>query len=510
MWLMLCVWAIAFFLCAEFVPYSVLANNGFGPAKAFAAEAAGGRDADESTKRQSGSKKGASDPLNSQALTRGLMQLLNPDQPPSKVSNQPSAFSPGNKQGQRSGPVEEKISPPSRAKKKPSASNVPSPSAPATPASPKPPSLPADSAALKRTEGDAKSAQTPSVSPVPLTTMPSQADKKSATAAPEKSSDAAKGKASGDSQARKEISKPEYTKKDAAQAETSGKASSNGKPSFEESGPPAPASKNEARASVNAPSAKSDELVAKAGNDDSTEALARRNIVRAEILPASLVLISAPHDGVIAALTVRDGDTVTQGQAVIRFDMRATEHALAQAKAAAAESFERLGTLPVGPSRERDDLAAEYLRHTAFIRAQESKLEQASVSAPFAGKVTEIRTKVGAHVREGDTLLEIAENGSLEVLCTVPSSWLRWLKPGYIVWVYVEETAKSYEAVLTRLGGKVDSGTKTLRVYARFSGSPSGLLPGMSGSASIRDQFSADKLKEALKGFPTEKSQKTP
>jgi multidrug efflux pump subunit AcrA (membrane-fusion protein) len=88
--------------------------------------------------------------------------------------------------------------------------------------------------------------------------------------------------------------------------------------------------------------------------------------------------------------------------------------------------------------------------------------------------------------------MEITEKGSLEIVCAVPSVWVRWLKPGHIVWVYVDETAKSYEAELVRLGGKVDAGSKTLKVYARFAASPTDLLPGMSGSASIRPQLAQE------------------
>ena len=67
------------------------------------------------------------------------------------------------------------------------------------------------------------------------------------------------------------------------------------------------------------------------------------------------------------------------------------------------------------------------------------------------------------------------------------------MKPGHVVWVYVDETGKSYEAVLDRLGGKVDPASKTIRVYARFSSPQAELLPGMSGSASIRPQLAEEK-----------------
>ena len=224
-----------------------------------------------------------------------------------------------------------------------------------------------------------------------------------------------------------------------------------------------------------------------------SEGISRQNIVRAEILPVNLTVLSAPYDGVIAAILARDGDSVDKDQAVARFDTRAAEQDLVAAEALAAETFDRLGTLPDGPSREREALAAEYVRQSAQVKAQQTRLAQGAITAPFAGTITEVHAKAGEHVKQGEPIVEIAESGSLEIVCAVPSHWVRWLKPGHIVWVYVDETAKSYEAVLVRLGGKVDSASKTIRAYARFSSPQAELLPGMSGSASIRPQMAAEK-----------------
>lgn len=240
---------------------------------------------------------------------------------------------------------------------------------------------------------------------------------------------------------------------------------------------------------------------------EASEAISRQNIVRAEIKPVNLTVLSAPYDGAIAAILARDGDSVDKDQAVIRLDTRAEEQALAAAEALAAETFDRLGALPEGPSREREALAAEYVRQSAQVKTQQARLAQGVITAPFAGTVTEVHAKAGEHVKQGAPIVEIAESGSLEIVCAVPSHWVRWLKPGHIVWVYVDETAKSYEAVLVRLGGKVDAASKTIRAYARFSSPQAELLPGMSGSASIRPQMVEEKNEEKA---PPEQSRGEP
>lgn len=231
--------------------------------------------------------------------------------------------------------------------------------------------------------------------------------------------------------------------------------------------------------------------------EDVTDGLARRNIVRVEIFPVNLTVLSAPYDGVISSIIARDGDRVDKDRPVAKLDTRAEEQALAAAQALASDAFERLGALPPGQSRERDEVAAEYLRQSAQVRSYETRVAQGGILAPFAGTVTDVRVKVGEHVKQGSPIVEIAEADNLEIVCTVPSAWLRWLKPGHIVWVYVDETAKSYEAVLVRLGGKVDPASKTLKAYARFSAPQADLLPGMSGSASIRPQLAEERNESA-------------
>ena len=247
--------------------------------------------------------------------------------------------------------------------------------------------------------------------------------------------------------------------------------------------------------------AKSPDTESAAGKGgEPAEAVARQNIVRAEIKSVNLTVLSAPYDGVVSAVLARDGDSVGKEQAVARLDTRAEEEALAVAQTLAAEVFNRLGALPEGPSRARDELAAEYLRYSAEVRGHENRLAQGVINAPFAGTVTEVHAKAGEHVKQGSPIVEIAESGNLEIVCAVPSAWVRWLKPGHIVWVYVDETAKSYEAVLDRLGGKVDPASKTIRVYARFSSPQTELLPGMSGSASIRPRLAEEK--DGVKDLP--------
>lgn len=209
----------------------------------------------------------------------------------------------------------------------------------------------------------------------------------------------------------------------------------------------------------------------------------RRGIVRAELKPGRPMFLSAPYPGILASVLVHDGEKVVQGQAVARFDTQAAEKAVEEARKTLAEAVERVQNTREASAREREGAEEHLARCADTLRETDKRLSQSTLAAPFSGRVTDVRARAGQHMKRGDVVVELAEEGDLEILCTVPSLWINRLAPGHIIWVYVEESAKSYEAEFVRFGGKVDPTTKTIRAYSRFVDTPEELLPGMSGRA---------------------------
>ena len=85
----------------------------------------------------------------------------------------------------------------------------------------------------------------------------------------------------------------------------------------------------------------------------------------------------------------------------------------------------------------------------------------------------------------GQALLDILDNRNLEVELIAPSRWLSWLKTGYGFQVRVEETDKVYPARITRLGGRVDPVSQSIKVIGVITGEAPELTAGMSGRAII-------------------------
>ncbi|MDL2316490.1 HlyD family efflux transporter periplasmic adaptor subunit, partial [Desulfovibrio sp. OttesenSCG-928-A18] len=192
------------------------------------------------------------------------------------------------------------------------------------------------------------------------------------------------------------------------------------------------------------------------------------------------MFVPAPFSAVVQDIFVQDGDSVKEGQKLAQMDIRREERALADARKTLSEALQRLDA-PDSQGHAEKELAPLADK----VGEAEERMAQGTVSAPFAGRITELRAQRGQYLKQGDALLEIAEQGALEIYATVPSTWARHLESGHIIWVYVEETARSYEAVIARLGGKVDPATRSIRAYARFTGESAGILPGMSGRANF-------------------------
>ena len=81
--------------------------------------------------------------------------------------------------------------------------------------------------------------------------------------------------------------------------------------------------------------------------------------------------------------------------------------------------------------------------------------------------------------------MKILDDDSLEVEMIVPSNWLRWLEPGINSPIVVDETGRSYDIRITRVGARVDPVSQTVRLYANFKEETLDILAGMSGTVTF-------------------------
>lgn len=215
--------------------------------------------------------------------------------------------------------------------------------------------------------------------------------------------------------------------------------------------------------------------------EDQAAALERRGIVPVELKPARPRVLAAPFSATLAHLHVHDGEIVDEGRPLAAFDTAAISRDAEKIREDMRDGLRRVQEKSDDSGRAR---ASESLALLADrLRQNEGLLAGAELRAPFKGRVTQVFAKAGQYVRLGEAVLEMAEEGDLEIVCSIPSNWLSRLETGSLIWVYVDETARSYEAEILRFGGRVDRQSRSVKAYAAFREARPELLPGMGGRA---------------------------
>ncbi len=211
--------------------------------------------------------------------------------------------------------------------------------------------------------------------------------------------------------------------------------------------------------------------------------------IRVQVVPVISATIGAPMAGRLNDFPLRDGDRFQKGQLIAKFACGEREGSLAHARAlldAKRRIFsnkQQLRSLGTSTGLEYDVAAAEMNEAAADVATNTAMVEHCTVTAPFAGRVAAVMGHPYQFMGLGSPMLDILSDRELELEMIGPSRWLAWLKPGAKFDVVIDETGKTYGAEVTRLSGRVDPISRSIKVYGRLPIAPDDLLSGMSGRA---------------------------
>ena len=239
-----------------------------------------------------------------------------------------------------------------------------------------------------------------------------------------------------------------------------------------------------------APAAKAPPAAATQAAKPATEDTSAPDI-RVQVVAHNAASLGAPMSGRLAEFPLRDGERFQQGQVIARFVCGEQEGALAHARALLAEKREilatnsKLHTLGTGSGLDFHVAAAQAEEAAAEVQIATAQVDNCVVKAPFPGRVAGVSARPYQFVGLGQPLIDILDDRTLDLELFLPSRWLSWLKPGTAFAVTVEETGKTYDAVIERLSGRVDAISQSIKAYGRLTATPPELLAGMSGKAQI-------------------------
>jgi RND family efflux transporter MFP subunit len=233
--------------------------------------------------------------------------------------------------------------------------------------------------------------------------------------------------------------------------------------------------------------------------DGSTEV--EQWVVSGTSAPAHEAKLGPKASGVIAAITVEEGDKVRKGQLLFRLDASTTAMGIAQAQAAlatatvnrdAAESdFKRVQPLlergSISPSAfdqakaRYDGAAAAVAQAQAAVNMAKKVTSDTAVVSPIDGVVAARKASVGDTVTmmPPTTVLIVQDVSSLEVRARVPETWLKRLEPGKPVRIRFPSIEAQRVVPITRINPSVDAMTRTVEVVALVPNKDGALKAGM-------------------------------
>lgn len=209
--------------------------------------------------------------------------------------------------------------------------------------------------------------------------------------------------------------------------------------------------------------------------------------IRAQLMPRRYTTLAAEIGAKINRLPLAEGASFKQGQLLVQFDcsLQQAQQAKAEAALMAADTNwkgnQKLALLNSVGQVELDVSKAEMLKAQAEVAASRTLLGKCQISAPFAGRIAEQKTREQQYVQPGQALMEILDDSALELEFIVPSRWLSWVRSGSAFQVNIDETGKTYPAKVQRIGARVDPISQSVKLTAVIDGRYGELIAGMSG-----------------------------
>jgi membrane fusion protein, multidrug efflux system len=229
--------------------------------------------------------------------------------------------------------------------------------------------------------------------------------------------------------------------------------------------------------------AKADEREATSVSDGTSV----RGIVRA----FETATLSAELNARILAVPFRDGDRFTAGDLLIKFDCAKLDadhdaayasymaHKLAYENQLELSRHQAAGSFAVAQSKYESEKAAAEL---AGLKARQ---DSCKIIAPFSGRVVERPANAHEVAQPNQPLMKIVNDGRLELVLMLPSSWLSSVRPGTAFSFKVDETGATHSAVVTQIGGAIEPVSQSVRVTGELLTKDALVLPGMSGTANL-------------------------
>ena len=216
--------------------------------------------------------------------------------------------------------------------------------------------------------------------------------------------------------------------------------------------------------------------------------------------------ITARTSGIVMSVPVRENQTVSSGQLMVRIDT--TEYALEVAarfaalqKARADYQTRVIGddTLEDEEVRARRDRLARAI--TGLDEAEVAHrravldLEKTSIRAPFGARVADLKVVPGQFVPEGEELLTVVDIDPIKVAVQVLGTEVVYLDEGRVATLdFTAFPDQSFHGRIETINPVIDPETNTARVTVHIDNADGRIKPGMYAEADLEAQQFPDRI----------------
>lgn len=188
--------------------------------------------------------------------------------------------------------------------------------------------------------------------------------------------------------------------------------------------------------------------------------------------------------GVVQSLAVEEGDQVRRGETLLgiandEYRLRVNQAAAAAANQLARfQRFEAMRAEALATDEEFQAAKSDLASAEAEEGLARLNLSYTSVTAPFAGRITNRLVDVGQNVSVGTALFTLADFSPLLARVHIPSREFRALRRDETVTLILDSTGERLEGRITLVSPIIDPASGTIKLTVEVDDYPAGVRPG--------------------------------
>ncbi len=215
--------------------------------------------------------------------------------------------------------------------------------------------------------------------------------------------------------------------------------------------------------------------------------------IQSEFKSDNTVKVSSELGGRISGLSLDDGDRINKGQYIGQVDTEQLKNQLAELNKAlelAKDVYERQDRLwkqNIGSEIQYLQAKNNKERLEKSITSLNVGFEKSKIYAPISGVIEMMSVENGEVIAPGQPLFTISNTNRLKLIASVPETYIKALKRGKKVKVYIPTLDKELNARINKVGNSIHPSNRTIQVEMLISNKSGYLKPNMLAEIKLMD-----------------------